>query len=192
MISVDEIEAITGFFEEHNLSFYVHGSFAMTLHGLYDELDDVDFRIPPEKEELLLKLKNLFPERVTVHFNKKWSGGIYGGICVNFKGKTKIDVCAQICQLNDLGKTELPFERNEDLQLFHYKSLELPTASLESLLAYYLILRRTGEGKNDLLPIQKILSSPKFNEQKFFSLLERIENKDKLRAVYEEFKTRFS
>ena len=181
-----ELKKIKAYLEKRNIPYYIHAGCGLFLHGIKGELDDCDIRIfHSDLEYILADLQKELDGKFETNYNKEYSKGIYGGVCIYYNGLAKFDFCCDMVNISDLGEFVFPLELQtfKDSEIKKFNSLELPVSSLENLLLYYLILRR-GEidGKNDELHIKEILSHDKFDLDKFKS---NIENHPKRKEIIE-------
>ena len=180
--------AVLSFLESRNVPYYVHAGYALHLHGLEGGLDDIDIRIVPEREDVLDELGKYFSKRSTMQIDRVFSKGIYSGPCLTIAGK--IDICARIAPQVDIGMVPFPFD--EDQGICHKRHLareNLPVASLENLLLYYLVLRRGEEDdKKDAQHIRSLLAHKGFSERNFMKLICELPQREAILEIYKEYK----
>ncbi|PIN75738.1 hypothetical protein COV18_02730 [Candidatus Woesearchaeota archaeon CG10_big_fil_rev_8_21_14_0_10_37_12] len=192
MIYEADIKDVTDFLQGEAIPFYVHSGVALVLHGIAGETDDFDLRVfHKDLSQLCEKLTKLKLGTVKLRRFMSYDGGAYESQCVEIVGRTAIDICSRMQFNNDLGSFEFPYEE----RLFResvpkkFGDLVLPTARLETLMLYYLSLRRgESDGKQDERQIRAIMSHKDFDETAFRQKAEYLPIKESLLKLYEERK----
>lgn len=170
---------------------HIFAGFGLYLHGLDDYVQDGDIRVFTEDlESIFTLLKKELPERnISIRDAKPYTNGTYTNKCIEIDTPYGIgvDICARMTVESDLGTFEFPFTKEvfQDVVSLPYAGTPLQVASMESLLLYYLVLRRgIDNNKDDENRIRHILASPKFNALKFETMLRALPQADSLLALY--------
>lgn len=182
----ETIEAI----QKMNKDYYINSGFALHLRGMEGELDDCDIRIfHNDLRKVKLHLSRELPYDIRLRGPTNFEKGMYLTDCIEFEGDTSFDVYSKMEFQCDFGKFEFPFNERvfKDIDTIKYGGLNLPVASAENLLLYYLALRRGKKDcKNDEKRIQTIIASEQFSRTKFSGLISTLKEQLTIRKLYNE------
>ncbi len=178
------------FLESLNVSYYIHAGFAMHLHGLLSDLDDLDVRIDhPNLEQVLKQAKENFACPVLLTIGGEYDNGQYRFGRIEIEASTPIDICSSMGVINDWGTVDFPPFATSSLNstAINYHGVSARVASPETLLLYYLILRRK-QNKNDKEKIRALFLSGKINEDRFRALLKNNKHESQILNLYRYYK----
>ena len=195
MIVKSEIEEVINIFRDLHIPFYFHAGFAINLLGFDSELDDCDIRVfHPDIKKLYKYIKEKYNYNINLRSVQAYEGGVYENECIQINNRTNFDICSRMIVSCDIGKFEFPFNTEvfKDILIFKYQGLSVPIASPESLLLYYLILRRGKiDNKNDELRIKDLLQSDTLNIIKFENMIEGLPLFPKINILYKKVKDKY-
>lgn len=190
MADINYIREVISLIKEMEVPFYIHAGFGLHLYGLDSELDDCDIRVYHED---ISKVFHYLQERlqcnVTVRGAMQYEKGIYKNDCIKLNNGLEFDICTHMEVICDLGRFEFPFNKDtfNDTTRITYKNLQLPVASLESMLLYYLVLRRgKADGKDDKTRIRDISSDSRFIRKKFELMVAKLPQAEQIFKLYNE------
>lgn len=188
MIIKSELKEVVRILESLKVPFHFHAGFGLHLRGLESELDDCDIRIyHPDIDKVYQHLKIQSSHKVILRGSMPYEKGIYDNQCIEILNGTNFDICSRMVADCDVGRFEFPFNKDvfADVEFLPYKDMNLPVASPESLFLYYLVLGRSHiDGKNDEQRVKDLITSGKFNPQKFEQALPNISCSDKIQKLY--------
>lgn len=174
MIDYDSLKKVSNFLQGLKKLYYFHAGFGLHLRNFSSELDDIDVKVfHDDLKEIYIAAQSFFDCEVSLSEGGKGKFGEYMFPRVEIQLATPVDICTRTGVINHIGNFEFPFleDHFKNAEHLSYKDLSLPVASVESLLSYYLILRR-GEvdGKNDEQKIKEIIESDIFKKERLFEL----------------------
>lgn len=171
---------------------HIFAGFGLYLHGIDDKISDGDIRVFYNDLDVIYAfLSQELPDKeVILRDSKAYTNGVYTNRCIeveDMRQSTGVDICTRMSVDSDFGFFEFPFtaEAFQDVVTIEYEKMMLTVTSLESLLLYYLVLRRSADNnKDDENRIRRILASPKFDARKFEDMLRTLPQADSLLALY--------
>lgn len=179
---------VLSFLKENNVNHYIHAGTALSLHGFGGELDDVDIRISPVDAWALDALEKKYSGKSISYTNRKFSNGVYVTRCLEIE--KSVDVCGVMCPRVDFGLVTFPFDKKPiKFSIGDENKSFLQVASLESLLLYYLVLRRDiRDGKSDLTHVNDLLNSGKIDYAYFSELIKETGKESEINGLFEDYK----
>lgn len=191
MINKESLKKTIDFLEFFGKPYCFHAGIGLYVRNFSAELDDIDVKVfHHDLEEIYTAAKLFFDCDIRLVEGGRGIFGEYLFPRVEIELDTPIDICTRTGVINDLGRFEFPFSADvfKNLEYFPYENLSLPTAPLESLFSYYLILRRgRKDNKNDEQKILEILNSSQFNKGKLFDLFENHEKFEDLKRLLDAY-----
>lgn len=189
-MDTNSVKQVISFLNYLNMPYVIHAGLGMHLRGFSSELDDIDIKVYCDNLDYIYKEAKKYFSDIEV---KKVTGescnfGSYIYERIEIESKTPIDICTQTGVKKDcLGEFHFPYSleffKNSDV--FDFKGIKIPVASIESIFLYYLILDRgEKDNKKDRQKIKEIIASPSFSEEKFLKLLEGHPKKQKAIELY--------
>lgn len=185
MRKIAEVLEIFGdFCRQTNTRFEVHAGFALFLYKCYDKVADVDIRVyTSDLKNMMVEIKEIFGE-----YKMVLRGPVYlrdraylNNAIILETNDMKFDICSEIITARDEWVYRLPFNLGEGQYVeIDFQNMKIPVASLNSLLLYYLTLRRDQNGFNDYLAIKSIILHPNFKFSDFNSYIEYLYYRDNI------------
>ncbi len=188
MVIKSEVEEVVKILKGLEVPFYFHAGFGLHLRGLESELDDCDIRVyHPDIKEVYQHVKKQSSHEVRLRGSMPYEKGTYDNQCIEILNGTNFDICSRMVADCDIGRFEFPFSNDvfSDVTFLPYENMSLPVASPENLFLYYLVLRRDHiDGKNDKQRVKDLITSGKFNPQKFQQTIPSLPCSDKVQELY--------
>jgi hypothetical protein len=190
MVEKCNLESLISFLDSLGVKWHITAGFALYLYGLRENFSDVDIRVCHEDlSELSEKLKSQYRGAVNLRPPLDYKFGIYNTFCIELNLDVKYDIYSVMHIVRDgLGSVEFPYDEKSfnEVNYMNYDGLALPVASLERLLAYYLVLRRD---EYDIKMIRNIMTHHKFDANAYDEYLQGFRKQEAINQVYKNLST---
>lgn len=191
MIDMSNLRSVTLFLNSLGVCWYVNAGVALHLHGLPGDLSDVDIRVQYDNlTELSEKFAERYKDKVYLRPPLDYKYGKYDTLCIVLSQDVKYDIYSRMRIVRDgLGTVDFPFDEDSfsQNQMITFGDVDLPIASLERLLAYYVVLRRN---QFDIDTIKRIIQHKSFNHQAFETYIQKFEKYEEIEAIYQDATSR--
>ncbi len=187
MIDISNLEAVTAFLNDLKARWYVNAGMALYLYGLPGDLSDVDIRVHcSDLAELSATFSEKFKDKVYLRPPLDYKYGKYDTLCIELSQDVKYDIYSKMRIVREgLGVVDFPFDEESfsNNQIITYEGVELSVASLECLLAYYVVLRRNSF---DVATIMRITNHKSFSPEAFEAYIKKFDKYDEIKAICDE------